>query len=622
MPRHLGPALATALVSTSLVATSLVAASPVAAVDADRYRNPLRPTVSEGQTVDSCADPAVIRGRGEHKRKWYMYCTTDPLNDEETAPEPAPDGDPPFHPIPMLVSRDLVNWRYVGDALPERPKWIDPDASLWAPDIAYSRATDKYYLTFTVTNSSDETSGVPGCEGDSAIGVATSRNPTGPWRISDKPAIAPRQNAEGCDFFWTFDPDILGNSVGRRSILYYGSYYGGVFGERIKLTRRGITSSGEPQMVTIGNRYEGSNVVKRGDWYYFFGSATNCCNGALTGYSVFAGRSRSPLGPFVDKQGNSLLAGRVGGTPVLSMNGNRWVGMGHNSTFRDRDGQWWTAYHAVNRFDPYFEGHPGFTKRPALLDPVTWRDGWPSVRAGRWASTGTMPAPAAQPGEKSMYEPRPVPRQRLGRVLPRFSSTFNGDSIGRRWSWVREPDAATYGVEDGALRFDVQAADLYVDSNTASVLTRPAPRRDFVVQTKVELDVPAEGCCFNFAQAGLVLYGSDDAFIKLTHTSIWETRQTEFAKEVPSGETEYGNTVVGPPGDVTGLRIVKETRRGGKSTFTAYTKQDGKRWIRGGTWVHSRLGDDLRIGLVSMGAQSEMDFTARFQNVKVRTLKR
>jgi arabinan endo-1,5-alpha-L-arabinosidase len=382
--------------------------------------------------------------------------------------------------------------------------------------------------------------------------------------------------------------------------------------------------------VTIPNRYEGSHVVRRGGWFYYFGSATNCCNGPLTGYSVFAGRSRSPLGPFLDREGNSLLAGRVGGTPVLSMNGNRWVGLGHNSVFRDHDGQWWTAYHAVDRREPYFAGAPGFTKRPALLDPVTWIGGWPSVRAGRWASDRTMPAPAAQPRERSHYEPSPVAPHRRGPLLERFSDEFDGAALEDRWSWVREPaDPTSHGVDGGRFRLDVQAADLHLDATpekpAPAVLTQPAPRRDFVVQTKLSLDVPPEGCCFNYAQAGLVLYGSDDAYVKLTHASIWETRQTEFAKEVPTGLTRYGATVVGPPGDETWLRIVKE-RRADRVLLTAYTSQDGRRWVRGGTWVHNRLGDDLRIGLVSMGvdpaAPPDPELTARFDHLRVWALGR
>ena len=111
-----------------------------------------------------------------------------------------------------------------------------------------------------------------------------------------------------------------------------------------------------------------------------------------------------------------------------------------------------------------------------------------------------------------------------------------------------------------------------------------------MVETKVRLTVPAEGCCFNYVQAGLVVYGDDDNFIKLDHVSIWNTRQTEFAKEVGRcrpGYPRYGNTVVGAPGEWTWLRIVKTTstvrtrptghlRRPG--AYTAYTSLDGVNW--------------------------------------------
>ena len=49
------------------------------------YTNPLRPTTSSGSTVQNCADPSVLRGRGAEAGSWYMYCTSDPLNDADTS---------------------------------------------------------------------------------------------------------------------------------------------------------------------------------------------------------------------------------------------------------------------------------------------------------------------------------------------------------------------------------------------------------------------------------------------------------------------------------------------------------------------------------------------------------
>jgi arabinan endo-1,5-alpha-L-arabinosidase len=605
-------------------ASMLPASAASAAVDestaADTYRNPLRPHVPgagpRGNVVESCADPVVLRGQQPGDRWWYLYCTTDPLNDEETSG----DGPLAFHPVPMMRSRDLVSWTYLGDALTEPPSWAAEDAGLWAPDVVYSRAHDRYYMTFVVTDVTHAVSGEGGCETDSAIGVATSSNPTGPWSVSDTPVVAPRRAGPGCNFFWTYDPDVLGDVIGGSGVLYFGSYYGGVHGQRVLVTPDGMTTRGAPVQVTVGNRYEGTNVVRRGDFHYLFASATNCCNGPLTGYSVFVGRSTSPLGPFVDREGHSLLAGRVGGTPVLSMNGNRWVGTGHSSVFRDAAGQWWTAYHAVDRHGPYFETEPGFTKRPALLDPLDWVDGWPTVRAGRWASDEDMPAPAAQPGDRSRYTPDPLAAHRPGEMLQTHSDEFEDEVLDGAWTWVREPAGEEHRMTGEEFEFDSQAADLYVDDNSASVLSRSAPEGDFLVETRVRLDLPAEGCCSNYVQAGLVLYGGDDSYLKLTHVSIWETRQTEFAKEVPDapeGSPRYGNTVVGSPSDWTHLRIVREQEPGTEpDRYTAYTSVDGARWTRGGTWTHD-MGERPRIGLVSMGGAG---FTATFDYVRVHRL--
>jgi arabinan endo-1,5-alpha-L-arabinosidase len=602
------------LLGALALALMLLGLAPSAAVANNQggtgvYSNPLKPQIPSGGIVESCADPSVIRGQQQGDNYWYMYCTTDPLNDADRDA----NGNFVFHRIPMFKSLDLVNWTYEGDASSAFPTWAATTAALWAPEISYFN--NQYYLYYVVTDVKDEISGEPNCGDDNAIGVATSASPLGPWVPSSAPVIAPRRGGGGCNFFWTFDPDVLID--GAQKYIYYGSYYGGIFVR--PLDQSGLVAGEPATQITIANRYEGAEVIKKGGFYYLFVSATNCCNGPLTAYSVFAGRSTTPTGPFIDREGVSLLAGRVGGTPVISMNGNRWVGTGHNTVFRDFDGQWWTIYHAVDRNDPYFEGAVGFTKRPALLDAIDWVGGWPAVRGGQWASNTPQHAPAAQPGDKTNYKTKLVKEDVPGHLIAELSDEFSGAALREGWEWVRQPAAGAFGLENGTFRFNTQVADLFVDSNNASVLTEPAPNGNYVVETRFQLNLPPEGCCYNYVQAGLVIYGDDDNFIKLVHVSIWETRQTEFAKElspVPAGYPRYGNTVVGPPSEWTYLRIVKRTHAGSEE-YTAYTSQDGQHWVRGGTWTHN-LGTDARIGLVSMGGSG---FVANFDYVRVYKVK-
>ncbi|HUQ22127.1 MAG TPA: family 43 glycosylhydrolase [Gaiellaceae bacterium] len=580
------------LAGTLLLALAALAAPSTAAAKSSTYHNPLRIQIPGDGLVESCADPSVIRSRTPGDAAWYAYCTTDPLNDQDRNA----DGSFRFRLIPILRSTDLVHWTYVGEAFAERPAWVQDTAGLWAPDVAY--VNGKVHLYFTAPDTD-----LPG--GGSAIGVGVAATPRGPFVDSGGPVVEPSAR-------WTFDPDYI--EVGATKYLFYGSYFGGISARQ--LTPDGLRSIPATQtQIAIANRYEGAHVVERGGFFYLFVSATDCCRGPLTGYSVFVGRSTNVLGPYVDRDGQPLLQGRVGGTPVLSMNGNRWVGTGHNTVITDAAGQWWTLYHAVDRTDPYFEGAVGFTKRPLLLDPLTWSEGWPDVRGGLWASDSAQPAPATQPTDKAIRT-RVFRDVRIGQVVPELSDDFNGATLAGRWSWVRPPAPGTYGPTGTSFRFDTQSADLYQDNNTASVLLEQAPKYDYAVETRMRLTVPAEGCCFNYVQGGLLLYENDNRFLKLAHVSIWETRQTEWAKEtfpVPQGFPRYGNTVVGAPGEWTTLRIVRCGGTGKSETsYRAYTRRDGGIWVRGGVWTHSLASE--RIGLVSMGGSG---FTSEFDYVRV-----
>ncbi len=329
------------------------------------YTNP----VSE-DFADTFADPAVIKAKDGF---WYAYGTTDPLK----------EGEGESHTVPISRSEDLVEWEYVGDAFeePTEVSWADDDASLWAPDIRYING--EYYMYYVVTQTGDSSE-----RDDNAIGVATAPAPTGPWTDSGEPVVGPREGNGG--FLWTFDPTAFVDEDGTR-YLYYGSYNGGVF--VTELSDDSTRAVGEPEMVAIDNRYEGAYVVKRDDFYYLFASSADCCAGPTTGYSVYTGRSESPKGPFLDKEGQSLTESRVGGSIVAAPNGNKWVGPGHNAVVTDLSGEDFFVYHAIDRDDPYLDGTSGINERPMLIDRLDWIDGWPTVRGGQWASENEETAP-------------------------------------------------------------------------------------------------------------------------------------------------------------------------------------------------------------------------------------
>jgi arabinan endo-1,5-alpha-L-arabinosidase len=584
------------------------------------YSNPIKIQIpGTDKLVENCPDPSIIQGQTPDDTDWYLYCTSNPLyaGDKDSA------GKDNFHLITIHRSRDLVHWTYVGDAFTAQPSWAAAPQGFWAPDIQYFNGTYYLYYSSSETNPGE---GRGEAIGAAAIGVATSHSPAGPWTQAPAPVVEP-QKAPCCpdrdDFRWVIDSNITVDDAGQRWI-YFGSYFGGIAVR--KLSADGLSSDPASQLEIVSDeRYEGEYVVKRDGYYYLFVSATNCCAGPLTGYSIFVGRSRSPTGPFVDREGVPLTPGRVGGTPVLSMNGNRWVGTGHSAIFTDAAGQDWIVYHAIDRNDPYRNGSAvgDFpVKRPALLDPLDWVDGWPTVRGGYWASDSPQPAPAAQFGDRERYHVRLNPLDRPGHLIPSLSDSFDGSGLGSQWSWVRQPAASTFAVQDGVLRFDIQPADLFTDLNNASVLIEPAPTgRDYLVETAVRLvNLPATGCCFNFTQAGIVIYGDDDNFIKLVPVSIWDTRQIEFAKEafpVPPADQRYGNTVAGPPSETTWLRIAARIRNVTEETYTAYTSLDGITWHRNGTWTH-HLGQNAKIGLVAMARPIEHpEYTAHFEYVRV-----
>jgi beta-xylosidase len=345
-----------------------VAAGTSAATAAPANQPATTNPISSG-FADTFADPSIIQGRDGY---WYAYATSDPLV-----------ANGPFGLMHMARTKDFSSWEYLGTVFNDqtKPAWAAPGSFFWAPDIRYFDGHYVMYFTVTDTNAN--------AGGDPAIGVATAPTPAGPWTATDGPVVAPRPDGNG-GYLGTIDPAMLTAADGKR-YLYYGGFYGGI--SVTELSADGLHAVGEPTQVTIGDRYEGSYVVYRDGWYYFMGSSMNCCAGPTTGYSVFAGRSRSPRGPFVDADGAALTDSRVGGTTVITQNGNKWIGPGHHAFITDAAGQDHIVYHAIDRGTPWLTDPFGINRRPMLIDRIDWIDGWPRTRAGLGPSEGPVPAP-------------------------------------------------------------------------------------------------------------------------------------------------------------------------------------------------------------------------------------
>jgi arabinan endo-1,5-alpha-L-arabinosidase len=312
------------------------------------------------------------------------------------------------------------------DAFTSLPAWISANNVLWAPDIQVFNG--QYYLYYIVPP------GAAGPNNSSAIGVATSFDPAGPFLALIPPEAA--TNCCGGAQRWIFDSNVTSDDTGQKYIVF-GSYLGGVSART--LSADGMTASAASEtLVALDNRYEGSSFFRKNGYYYLFVSSGNCCNQSLTSYSMWVGRSKTPLGPFLGRYGNAFVAAHIGGTPVILMNGNSFVGPGGGVVFTDEAGQDYLLYHAVSLAAAVFSG-TSLTARPVLLDALDWDvDGWPSARGGFGPSdlNSPQPIPAAQPGESNAHVATFASNDTPGQAIPGLSDEVNSLALNLQTQWT------------------------------------------------------------------------------------------------------------------------------------------------------------------------------------------
>src|SRR5579883_2531474 len=94
-----------------------------------------------------------------------------------------------------------------------------------------------------------------------------------------------------------------------------------------------------------------------------------------------------------------------------------------------------------------------------------------------------------------------------------YDDEFNSSTLDPKWSWVRESPANwSLSAVPGSMQMNTQG-DIYGTSNTAPVLLQTAPTGDYQVTTHVTANPSFSA---KYEQAGLVLYGDDGNYVRLT----------------------------------------------------------------------------------------------------------
>ena len=282
-------------------------------------------------TFSSAADPTVIRT----DEGFYLYAT-----------------QTNSYWIPIYFSKDLVNWEFKRSAFRKATRPTEDvlpgGGAFWAPEIRYING--KYVLYFSWAKWGDGSI--------SYTAVATSDSPVGDF-LNAKPLLITDDFGSNCIDQFYYEED-------SKKYMFVGSFNGIYVTE---LTDDGLSvkrgADGKPVLKkqVCGRAFEGTNIYKKGKYYYLFASINNCCpnNGMDSKYKVVVGRSEN-----LDNSWELVLEG----------DGETFFGPGHNSIIIPDDaGTDWMIYHS------YVKENGAVGGRLGMLDRIVWSaDGWPTIK--------------------------------------------------------------------------------------------------------------------------------------------------------------------------------------------------------------------------------------------------
>jgi beta-xylosidase len=363
--------------------------------------------------------------------------------------------------LPILHSRDLVNWTIVNHAITRNP---DPrnvyDApqhgcGVWAPAIR--KHAGKFWIFFPLP--------------DEGIFVTSADDPRGAWSepwclIAGKGLI---------------DPCPLWDDDGRAWLVH--AYAHSRSGIKHVLRVREMSPDakqllGEGEVVWNDPENhptcEGPKFLKRNGWYYLSAPA----GGVPTGWQIVL-RSRSVLGPYKCR--------------IVLAQGNTPINGPHQGSLLDTpSGDWWFVH--FQEAQPY--------GRIVHLQPVRWEDDWPVIGVNQDASGK---------GEPVLQFRKPVAG--LPICTPQTSDEFDAPTLGLQWQWHANPSPGWHSLGERPSHLRLRALPMPNDvALQPSLLLQKTPARSFTARTELHLKGTDP-----HAQAGLIVMGIHSAALVVSN---------------------------------------------------------------------------------------------------------
>ncbi len=440
--------------------------------------------------------------------------------------------------LPILTSKDLVNWELVNYALDnipapdyEMPRHAD---GVWAPAIRWN---DGYFYIFY---------GMP----DEGIYMVRTRDALGKWE--EPVLVLPGKGLIDPCPFWDDDGKAYVVHGYANSRIGFKSWLG-IF----PISIDGKHAIGDDHLLFDGTKdhptIEGPKVHKRDGWYYIFAPA----GGVATGWQTVL-RSRSIMGPYEDRvvlrQGESRTNGPHQGAWVDTPGGQSWF------------------LHFQSR---------GLYGRITHLQPMTWlEDGWPIIGEPVEGETYGTPVDVWEKPEGPECEPASL----------QASDDFTG-GLGLQWQFMGNWDENFYTLTDGALRLHAvrQPDGSGLLWRCPNALTQKIACPAFTAEVELDASRLAVG-----EQAGFALVGGQYAYAALRRTT--DGLKLVYVNSEGAAHEEHTLLTVDNPEECTVLRMTLLPTGYDSAAVTFEYKKDGRwHWLGDPfhparhTWVGVRM---------------------------------